>query len=272
MKPLRVLLACLAGSLALPAAATPLRVATLVPWVGDALLQVPDKATVVATTRRFFHAPPTPGRLDLGDGHAPNLEILVSAAPQLVVADRRWHARLGPRLEASGAEVLWIEAESVEATFAALRAVGRRIGAEPELAAAIDRVTTRLAALGAGSKGRVLALFGAPGSFLVISSHTWLGDLVARLGFEAVVPESSREAMPGYLSVSDEFLAATDPEVVLLLAHGDPAAVARAFEAEWRRIRPRSPRVVALDPDLFATNPGLRLAEAAAALLAGTAP
>jgi iron complex transport system substrate-binding protein len=266
-------LACCLFFCAVAASAAPARVATLVPWVGDALLAVPEKVTLVATTRRFHGAAWTAGSaLDLGDGHAPNLEILAAADPDLVVADRRWHSRLAERLAASGGEVLWIEADSVAATFSALAEVGRRVGGQAEIAQAVAATRGRLADLASSKKTTALALFGAPGSFLVISDRTWLGDLLGELGFETIVPGENREALPGYLAVSDEFLASVDPEVVLVLAHGDPAGVSRAFEKEWNRVRARSPRVVTLDPELFATNPGLRLAEAAAALVAAARP
>lgn len=257
----------LAGSL--QASAAPLRLATLVPWVGEALSTVPEKVQVIASTRRFVHAPPIPGVLDLGDAHSPNLEVLISAGAQLVVADRRWHARFGERVEQAGAEVVWIEANSVDATFAALIEVGRRVGAEAEMTAAVRDAATRLARLHTAGRPRSLALFGAPGSFLVISDRTWIGDLLRRLGYEPVVPTEASERMPGYLAVSDEFLAAAKPDVILLLAHGDPAAVARAFAEDWARIRDSSPPVVALDPELFATNPGLRLVEAAQSIVGG---
>ena len=266
------LLLCLGsalGALSPVASAAPRRVATLVPWVAEALEAVPAKALVVASTRRFVHAPPRAGLVDLGDGHAPNLELLIASAPDLVIADKRWHARFGERVEGTGAEVLWIEANSVDATFAALIEVGRRVGAETEMTAAVRDATTRLARLHAAGRPRSLALFGAPGSFLVISDRTWIGDLLRRLGYEPVVPTEASERMPGYLAVSDEFLAATQPDVILLLAHGDPAAVAQAFAEDWKRIRDSSPPVVPLDPALFATNPGLRLVEAAQSILGG---
>lgn len=253
----------------LSAMAAPLRVATLVPWVGDALASVPNKVEVIASTRRFVHAPPVPGMLDLGDGHAPNLEVLISAGAQVVVADRRWHARFGERVEQAGAEVVWIEADSVEATFAALIEVGRRVGVEAEMTAAVSAANTRLAQLHALGNPRSLALFGAPGSYLVISDRTWIGDLLRRLGYQPVLPAEATERMPGYLAVSDEFLAAAEPDVILLLAHGDPTAVSRAFADDWKRIRRSSPPIVALDPMLFATNPGLRLVEAAESILGG---
>jgi iron complex transport system substrate-binding protein len=82
------------------------------------------------------------------------------------------------------------------------------------------------------------------------------------------VPEEAvgREAFPGYVEISDEVLAVSRPELVLLVTHGSPAAVAESFERQarsggaWAGL---APRVRVLEPSLFGGNPGLELPRAA---------
>ncbi len=264
----RALPGLLALLLASPATAEPLRVASLVPFVSEAVPEWPGRALLVAAVRRQLDEPTPAAVVDLGSPHQPNLEPLVAARPDLIVADERLHALLRPRLEAMGAEVLMVRAESVAATFEGLRAVARRAGAESLLESRIAAVEKRLAALSTDGHQSVLPLFGAPGSFLLITPRTWLGDLLARLGVPSERTSGGKETMPGYVQLADEVLAASYPDHVLLLAHGSPAVVAKAFGETWARFGHGEVPVHVLDPHLFATNPGLRMAEAAEVVVA----
>ena len=256
-----------------------LRVASLVPFVSEAVAEWPGKAELVASVRRSLHQPVPDGVADLGSPHQPALEPLVAARPQLIVADERLHALLRPRLEDMGAEVLMVRADSVAATFDGLRAVARRAGSEAALEVRLAAIEERLAALSApwAPQGApreqqiaptVLPLFGAPGSFLLVTPRTWLGDLLVRLGVGAERTPPGRETMPGYVLLADEVLAASHPDHVLLLAHGSPEVVAKAFAETWARYGNEEVPVHVLDPRIFSTNPGLRMAEAAEAVVA----
>jgi iron complex transport system substrate-binding protein len=126
----------------------------------------------------------------------------------------------------------------------------------------------------------VLALFGTPDSFFVITERTWIGDLLARLGFELpalTAAESPR--FPGFVPVSDELLVTLRPELVLLVAHGDPAALREALARKtaeggpWSAVgRAASRGVEVLDPHVFGSNPGFGMDRAAKALVALAEP
>lgn len=254
------------------ATADPLRVATLLPYVEDALRGVPE-ARVVAAVRRTAGQPPAPGTADLGTSHAPNLEQLAVTRAQLAIGDERIHQALRPKLGATGAEVLLVRADSVEATLDGLLAIGRKIGAEKSLAPRIARVRTDLAALKLKRPVDTVVLFGAPGSFLLVTPETWLGDLLASLGFRNLVAPSGKQTFPGYVAVNDEVLASLRPQLVLLVTHGDPAEMERAFRRAagerqaWRGLTEARQGIHVLPPDLFSQNPGLRFGEAARRLI-----
>jgi ABC-type hemin transport system substrate-binding protein len=101
----------------------------------------------------------------------------------------------------------------------------------------------------------------------MIGRATWLGDLLAQLGFNNLAAGmTGRQQVPGYFELSDEVLATLRPELVLLVTHGSPRAVEESFRRRaaaggaWTGL---GDNLRVLDPDLFATNPGLRLPEAA---------
>jgi len=279
----------LAGSLALAlllgsaasapgaAAAEPTRVATLLPFVEDALRrEAPDSAAVVvATVRRSLHQSPPEELADLGSAHSPSLESLARARADLVVGDAVLHAGLREELARVAGEVLLLRTDGVEATLGALEEVGRRVGAAEELSRAADATRERIARLALERPVPVLALFGAPGTFYALTSRTWLGDLLARLGFEnAVDAGTGEERFPGIVALSDEVMATLRPELVLLVAHGDREKIQGAFESRigsggpWAGLGRSAHRGLhVLEPRLFAANPGLAMDEAARRLV-----
>lgn len=262
------------------AAEAPVRVATLLPYVEDALAGLDGRVVVVAAVRRRMHEPPAAGRLDLGSPHAPSLEQLAEARPDVVVADRTMHGPRRDDLARSGAEVLLVDSDTLDGTFDGLLAVGRRVGAEAPMAARVATAREQLASLALDRPTPALVLFGTPGAFLVVSNRTWIGDLAARLRVENVGARvSGSERVPGFVQVSDEVLAGMRPEVVLLVAHGDPEAIRAAFTQRldaagpWAGLRGAATRGVHVLPArTFATNPGLAMPDAARQLRALVQP
>jgi iron complex transport system substrate-binding protein len=263
-----------AASAAAPEATKPIRVATLLPFVEDALALEPERVVVVASVRRSMREPLPPGLIDLGNPHSPNFERLVEANADLIVVDGQIHATLVPRLEALGAEVQVVDASGITKTLASLSALAARVGPTPRLDDRIAAVERQLESLRIERPVKVLPLFGAPGSFYAITERTWLGQLIATLGFENVAPSEGDERFPGLVVVSDEVLSTLQPDLVVLVAHGDPRKIqsdlaGRTLEGgAWASLRSAGYGIHVLDPGLFAANPGLDLDRAAADLIA----
>jgi iron complex transport system substrate-binding protein len=266
---LSITLTLLAATAAM--AAEPVRVATLLPYVGDALGKAGGDVQVVASVRSDMRTPPTAPVVDLGSPHAPSLEALAQAKPQIVVGDAMMHGPLKDTLARSGAEVVLIRSDSVASTFEGLLEVGRKCGVAGAMQARVDAAKKGLAAQQLAKPMPVLILFGTPGNFLVVSPRTWLGDLATNLEFTNVAAAvSGQEKHPGFVQVSDEVLAGLRPEMVLMVAHGDPEAIRTSFTKRlesggaWEPMRKTATRGVHVLPaQLFSTNPGLGLPAAA---------
>jgi len=246
------------------------RVATLLPYVSEAMGRIPE-VTIVAAVAAELGGEIPEGAVDLGSPHAPNYEALAAARPDVVVGDRRYHAAIEEKLARSGGRVVLVEAASVDSTLNGLMEVARAAGVEAQMQSLVAEVRDELPRLHLDRAASVLPLFGAPGSFMAITERTWLGDLLAELGFEILPHDlTGRESYPGYVEVSEEVLALVRPELVLLVTHGSPNAVAESFAREsskggpWARLAERA-RV--LDPTLFARNPGLDMGRAAQELV-----
>jgi iron complex transport system substrate-binding protein len=252
-------------------AAEPVRVATLLPYVATALGKAGGDVVVVASVRTDMRTPPPAPTADLGSPHSPSFEALAEARPQVVIGDKLMHGPLKEKLERSGAEVLLIGSDSVASTWDGLLEVGRRCNVADAMAKQVEEAKTQLAAQALAKPMPVLILFGTPGNFLVVSPRTWLGDLATSLEFQNVAASvSGQERHPGFVQVSDEVLAGLRPELVLMVAHGDPEAIRTSFTKRlesggaWEPMRKTATRGVHVLPSgLFSTNPGLALPAAA---------
>lgn len=253
-------------------AAQPMRVAVLLPWAGDAVALAGPGVTVVANVRRALHQPVAEGQIDLGNPHSPSLERLSEARPALVVGDASIHGRFAEPIARLGARLLLLDTATVDATFASLSKLAEAIGDAPALTARIAETRDRLTALTGRSAGSVVALFGAPGTFYVMTERAWLGDLVRRLGLTLAVEARGDERFPGLVAVSDELIATAKPDLVLLVAHGDSTRIRADLERRtqsdgaWAGLAGARMGLHVLDPALFSANPGLELARAAEVL------
>lgn len=254
-------------------ATTPIRVATLLPFVEDALRLADERAEVVASVRRSLHAPLAAGVIDLGNPHSPNNERMAEARPQLVIGDRSIHGRFAQSWRSLGARVLMLDASNVDGTLAALEEVSRAVGGSPALEARIASLRREIETLAIDGEAKVLALFGAPGSFYVMTERAWLGDLARSVGFENAISDTGSERFPGLVPVSDEVMALAQPDLVVLVAHGDPRKIREdlarrtAKGGAWTGLAGARLGVHVLDPELFSANPGLELGRAARELV-----
>ena len=268
MKRLLLVLGLILFGFATPAAAEPTRVATLLPFVDQALKLDPENVVVVATVRSDLHIPVAEGTIDLGSPHSPNFERLAEARPQFVVGDRMIHSMLKDRLAASGAEVILLDTTSVNATLDGIVEVGQKVGASDVLQKAVDGAQKKLGEIKIERPVRVLILFGAPGTFYAVSEQTWMGDLASRVGYKNASPAGGEGRFPGFVPLNDEILATLRPDLVLLIAHGDPKAIQADFNQRasqggpWASLAEASLGVHALDPAVFSANPGLAMPRA----------
>jgi iron complex transport system substrate-binding protein len=184
------------------------------------------------------------------------------------------HGQLADALARTGARVFPLDSTSLASTFSGLEALGTEVGIGPAMQAAVARTRAELAELRIATPMPTLALFGAPGSFFVLTDKTWLGDLLATQGFVNVAPAGTTGGrFPGFAPLNDEVILSLSPELVLIVAHGNPEGVLAAFQRELetrpalKAVRASATRGVhALDPVLFSANPGLDLPRAARAL------
>lgn len=239
--------------------AVPRRIVSLVPsvtedlfalGVGDRVVGVTSTANYPAAARRKPH---------VGSYAAPNLEAIVAARPDLVLAAADVDSpALVARLAAMHIPVYVVYPRNLATTIALLRRLGALTGvpaAGQRLAGDLRRVLNRAAAAVAG-RPRVPVLLCEMLRPLIVAGPKTLGnDLLQAAGGRNVVPAGSER----YPTWGPEGLFAAAPAVIVVaLQKGQPAPA--AFFRRWPALQAvKNHRVVAIDAD-WLQFPGPRLA------------
>ncbi|MGZ5430365.1 MAG: ABC transporter substrate-binding protein [Thermoanaerobaculia bacterium] len=253
--------------------APPRRVVALAPSAAEILFALGAAPRVVGVPDFTDDLPEAAGKARVG-GFAPDLERVVSLAPDLVVISKDGTDRAAyEKLEALGLTVVVTSGTTLAGVLEDVARVGHALGEDDHARAFVLSLTKRIAAaeaLGrAHSRARALALIW-PDPPVAAGAGTFVGDVVARAGFTNVVPESAGD----WPRVSFETLAAWNPDLVIRPETPENAeAFARAFgDARWRLVKAVSAGRVVVLPGSLLERPGPRLVEALERLAAVRVP
>ena len=208
----------------------------------------------------------------IGNPHQPNFEKIAEVHPDVMIASASMKAHEA-NLERQGIKMVYTAANSVSDIQQTISLVGQLLGKDDDAKSLNDKIDEDLATgkEGLGNKGtKALLVYGAPGTYLAALPNSLSGDLLELAGGENIASDFPNEDnYPQYASLSVEKIIERNPEVVMLITHGDPQAVKAAFEEEmmknpaWKNLDAvKDGRVVVLPSDLFGTNPGTRVIEA----------
>ncbi len=113
--------------------------------------------------------------------------------------------------------------------------MGTRYGRENQAKAIVDGYKAKVEQIKKQVEGKpqptVLILLGVPGSYLVATENSYIGDLVRLAGGKNIVQGESVE----YLASNTEYLQKSNPDVILRAAHGMPEEVVKMFEKEFKK-------------------------------------
>lgn len=206
----------------------------------------------------------------VGIANEPDMEIVKSLKPTDVLSVTTLQEEVEDYYNQTNTPVTFLDLESVEGLYSSIEKLGETYNREAEAQAIVDKFTDRVAEIEAKiadkEKPSVLILLGVPGSFLVATENSYLGDLVKRAGGVNVFPgEDGVE----YSSANTEYLQQTNPDVILRAAHGMPDEVVKMFDKEfaendvWKHFNAvKNNRVYDLEETLFGTTANLAADEA----------
>lgn len=209
----------------------------------------------------------------IGTTHELDLEKIAYLKPDVVLGNAALNAKDTATVESLGSRMVLTSANSVADIKQQIELFGSMLHKESEAAKLIETLDGKLDTLSQqlpANKPRVLMVYGAPGTYMAALPNSLSGDLLGLAGGTNIAADFPQlENYPQYAQLNTERIIEADPELVLIITHGNPEAVKSGYlkemqvNAAWNRMSAiQSGRVEVLPSDLFGTNPGTRVTEA----------
>lgn len=200
----------------------------------------------------------------VGSPMSPDMEKVKSLKPSEVLSVTTLKYDLEPLFKSAGIEALFLDLTSLDKLEESIAMLGQKYGREEQADSAIARYEDKIAEVQEAIAGKpapkVLILLGVPGSYLVATEHSYIGDLVRIAGGVNIVQGEEVE----YLASNTEYLQQGNPDVILRAAHGMPEEVIKMFNEDfvkddiWKHFNAvKNGRVYDLPEELFGTTASL---------------
>ncbi|GKU76754.1 heme ABC transporter substrate-binding protein IsdE [Paenibacillus sp. L3-i20] len=214
------------------------------------------------------------GLTKVGSPMSPDMELVKSLRPTEVLSVTTLQYDLEPVFENAKIAATFLDFTSLEKMQAEIIKLGEKFGKQEKAAQIVNEYDETLKEIRKATEGKqpptVLILLGVPGSYLVATEHSYVGDLVELLGGVNIVQGEKVE----FLASNTEYLQQSDPDVILRLAHGMPKEVVEMFDEEfkkndiWHHFKAvKTGRVYDLEEKLFGTTGNIEVGGALEALL-----
>ncbi|WP_413377704.1 heme ABC transporter substrate-binding protein IsdE [Alkalihalobacillus sp. 1P02AB] len=205
----------------------------------------------------------------VGNPMSPDMELVKSLTPTEVYSVTTLQTDLEEVFKRVNLEATFLDFQSLESMLLEISLIGEKFDRKEQADELVSTIEAQLEAVESKVKDKeapsVLILLGVPGSYLVATEHSYIGDLVKRAGGENIVQGESVE----YLASNTEYLQQANPDIILRAAHGMPDEVVQMFDEKfatddiWKHFSAvQNGRVFDLEEELFPTTGNLAVVEA----------
>lgn len=209
------------------------------------------------------------GVTEVGNPMWPDMEMVMSLKPTNVLTVTTLKEDLEEDLTKIGAPATFLDLKSVSSMLEELENIGQQYDRGDQAATYVSEYKEKLAKaeekIGGREKPSVLILMGIPGSYIIGTEHSYIGDLVERAGGTNALTDREEE----YISANTEYLQQLQPDIILRAAHGAPKEVIKMFDKEfaendiWKHFKAvQDDRVYDLEETRFGTTANLAALEA----------
>lgn len=209
------------------------------------------------------------GVTEIGMAMEPDMEVILSLKPTDVLTVTTLAEYVQDSFSEADVPATYMNLDSVDNMYEEIEALGEKYNREDHAAELVAEFEEKLTEIEAKVEGlespKVLILLGVPGSYLVATENSYVGDLVRRAGGTNAITDSDLE----YVSANTEVLQQTDADIILRMAHGMPDEVVEMFNKEfqenniWSHFKAvQNDRVYDLEETRFGTTANLQAIEA----------
>lgn len=170
----------------------------------------------------------------VGTAMSPDLEILKSLDPDYVLSPNSLQSDLQPKYASIGVNSLFLNLRSVEGMYASIEGLGEKFGREEQAQAMVDEYEQFMEEYRSQNEGKesptVLVLMGLPGSYIVATESSYVGNLVKLAGGINVYGDGDGQE---FLTANTEDMKTKEPDIILRAAHALPDDVVEMFKDEF---------------------------------------
>lgn len=209
------------------------------------------------------------GLPEIGNPMSPDMELIMSLKPKEVISVTTLKYDLAAIFDDASIEASYVNLESLDAMHQEILQIGERYDRQEQAEKIVQGFEEKIKEIEMKTEGKdtptVLILMGVPGSYLVATENSYIGDLVQRAGGQNVITGEEVE----FLASNTEYLQKSNPDIILRAAHGMPEEVVEMFDKEfkendiWKHFNAvKNDRVYDLEELRFGTTGNLAAAEA----------
>lgn len=195
----------------------------------------------------------------VGTAMSPDLEILKSLNPDYVISPNSLQSDLQPKYASIEVNSLFLNLRSVEGMYASIEGLGEKFDREEQARALVEEYQQFMEEYRSQNEGKesptVLVLMGLPGSYIVATESSYVGNLVKLAGGVNVYGDGDGQE---FLTANTEDMKTKEPDIILRAAHALPEDVVEMFQDEfetndiWKHFEAvQEGRVYDLPYDLF---------------------
>ena len=178
-----------------------------------------------------------PSRYDdvtrIGLAMGPDMEIIASLSPDWILSPASLQSDLQPKYEAIDTDFAFLNLRSVEGMYQSIIELGIIFDRETEALELVWQYQQNyeefVKSFENESHPKVLILMGLPGSYIIATENSYIGDLVELAGGENVYSGTDQE----FLTVNTEDMETKQPDIILRAAHAMPTQVIEMFAEEF---------------------------------------
>lgn len=199
-------------------------------------MDVPSEQIIGIPTTESYTVPKKYQKAtELGAAMSPDMEILSTLKPSLVLSPNSLEGDLASKYEKIGVSSSFLNLKSVTGMFKSIEEIGKLLDKEDEATKLIDEFVNYMVAFRDkyqnNTSPRVLILMGLPGgSYLVATESSYVGDLVRLAGGTNVYGDGDGT---DFVNVNVEDMLQQNPDVILRTSHAMSEEVMKNFETEF---------------------------------------
>ena len=204
----------------------------------------------------------------VGNPMSPDLEIIKSLNPTVVVSVDTLGSDYMNLFEQNNIPSEFVSLSSLDSLKESIEILGNRFNKTTEAKELVNKIESKeneVSSIENKSNQDIMIIFAAPGSTMLATQKSYIGNLVELVGGNNIVDDNSSP----FVTYSKEYLATLNPDKILVMVHALPEETKAALQKEmvtdsmWQRIDAvREGKIEYLDSNYFGMSANLKIVEA----------